>query len=264
MTISASSSSSPPASSTRAATRPPSSTTMRPSTEARSAPGRTRCGSARPAEQQPEAGDDHGLSGAGLTGHHVEARGQLENGLLDHPEVLDPHFLDHGPHLSNPSRRTAQPARTRLLRHSDVSPSARRLRRTFVRLSVRVHGPCRSLAGRQDRFFAFSRISLPGQGLAGVGGPVGAGGVQSRTRPRQPATGRPNLVTRRSVNGVWCRRASRTGRVRGAPRRGHREAPRSDGGRHTTARPRGRRQELHRHHRVRRDHQRAARTARAR
>jgi hypothetical protein len=41
------------------------------------------------AEQQREGVDHHGLAGAGLAGQHVETRGDLEVGIVDHPEVAD-------------------------------------------------------------------------------------------------------------------------------------------------------------------------------
>ena len=49
-----------------------------------------------PAEQQPEAGDDHGLARSGLTGHRGEAGGELDDGVVDHAQGPDPHLLQHG------------------------------------------------------------------------------------------------------------------------------------------------------------------------
>src|SRR5690606_27946819 len=46
------------------------------------------------------------------------------------------------------------------------------------------------------------RVSTAGSSTPGTSGPTG---------PRHPVTGRWNLLTRRSVNGPWCSRASRTG-----------------------------------------------------
>ena len=47
-------------------------------------------------EEQPQAGDDHGLAGAGLTGDDVEPGVQLEHGVVDDAEPLDPQFGQHG------------------------------------------------------------------------------------------------------------------------------------------------------------------------
>ncbi len=49
-----------------------------------------------PAEQQAEAGDDHGLTRARLAGHRREARGQLDNGVVNDAQGPDPHLLQHG------------------------------------------------------------------------------------------------------------------------------------------------------------------------
>ena len=51
-------------------------------------------------EEQPQAGDDHGLAGAGLTSEHVEPGVQVEHGVVDDTESLDPQFLQHGATLS--------------------------------------------------------------------------------------------------------------------------------------------------------------------
>ena len=50
---------------------------------------------AAPAADQAECGDDHRLAGARLTRHHGEPRMRLDDGLVDHPEVQDPQFLQH-------------------------------------------------------------------------------------------------------------------------------------------------------------------------
>jgi hypothetical protein len=42
-----------------------------------------------PAEQQRETGDDHRLSGAGLTGDDRQAAPQLEGDVVDRPETAD-------------------------------------------------------------------------------------------------------------------------------------------------------------------------------
>ena len=48
-----------------------------------------------PAEEQAQAGHDHGLAGPGLSSHHSESRGQLEGRVVDNPESRDPDFLKH-------------------------------------------------------------------------------------------------------------------------------------------------------------------------
>jgi hypothetical protein len=51
--------------------------------------GPDRAGVGPPPKQQGEGVDDHGLTGTGLAGEHVEARRDLEVGIIDHPEVAD-------------------------------------------------------------------------------------------------------------------------------------------------------------------------------
>ncbi len=53
------------------------------------------------AEQQAEPGDDHGLARAGLTGDDVQAGVQLQDGVIDDPEVLDADLLQHRARLSH-------------------------------------------------------------------------------------------------------------------------------------------------------------------
>ncbi len=49
-----------------------------------------------PAEQQPEAGDDHRLAGAGLAGHRGETGRQLDHRVVNDAQGPDPHLLQHG------------------------------------------------------------------------------------------------------------------------------------------------------------------------
>ncbi len=49
-----------------------------------------------PAEQQPQAGDHHGLARTRLTGDGGEPRRQLDDRVVDDPERPYPHLLQHG------------------------------------------------------------------------------------------------------------------------------------------------------------------------
>ncbi len=60
-----------------------------------------------PAEQQAEAGDDHGLARARLAGHRREARGKLDNGVVNDTQGPDPHLLQHGYDLTRSGGRPA-------------------------------------------------------------------------------------------------------------------------------------------------------------
>src|SRR5690606_9404374 len=48
------------------------------------------------AEQQAEAGDDHGLARAGLAGHGGETGAERQHGVIDDAETADAHLVDHG------------------------------------------------------------------------------------------------------------------------------------------------------------------------
>ena len=74
------------------------------------APARTSAGVGAGAEQQAQPGHDHGLAGAGLAGDDVEARAELEHGVVDDAEALDPQFLEHGPTLSRAHDADGEPA----------------------------------------------------------------------------------------------------------------------------------------------------------
>jgi hypothetical protein len=52
-----------------------------------------------PAAEQRQPGDHHRLAGTGLPGQHGEARVELQRGVVDHAETLDPHLGQHGPSL---------------------------------------------------------------------------------------------------------------------------------------------------------------------
>ena len=52
------------------------------------------------AEQQQQAGHDHGLSGAGLAGDDREPRGEWKNRIVDHPETTDAELFEHVPQAS--------------------------------------------------------------------------------------------------------------------------------------------------------------------
>ena len=65
-----------------------------------------------PAAEQREAGDDHGLARARLTGEHGEAGVELQGGVVDHAEALDPHLGEHEGSLragTDGPRRTVTP-----------------------------------------------------------------------------------------------------------------------------------------------------------
>ena len=170
-----------------------------------------------PAEQQPEAGDDHGLARTGLTGHRGEAGRQLDDRVVDDPERPYPHLLQHG----HDHTRSTTPV------CDGPHPSD--------------HGVPWARPSRQLRARAGSRTSRPRQ--------CGA--------PRQPATGSANLATSRSVNEAWCSRASRTGtaprRTSTRAPGGQFDGPPPVAPQHPV---RGVRLHLHREHRVRRGHQR--------
>ncbi|EPJ36737.1 putative DNA repair protein RecN [Streptomyces afghaniensis 772] len=61
-----------------------------------------------PAQQQPEAGDHHGLARTRLTGDRGEPGRQLDDSVVDHAERPYPHLLQHGHDLT----RSGQPIAT--------------------------------------------------------------------------------------------------------------------------------------------------------
>ena len=110
---SAPSSSSAPASSARTAAGAPAGTRDPPLDDRRLGADPHQRGVGAPAEQQPQAGDDHGLARAGLTGHRGEAGRQLDDRVVDDPERPYPHLLQHGhDHTRSRPRATAPPVRT--------------------------------------------------------------------------------------------------------------------------------------------------------
>src|SRR5450756_1998775 len=62
-------------------------------------------------EQQPEAGDDHGLACTRLTGDHVQAGRQLQHRIIDDAEVLNPDLAKHGDSLRTDGVKPAQTCR---------------------------------------------------------------------------------------------------------------------------------------------------------
>ena len=103
---------------------PATSTT--PSTTALRAPVRTSAGVGARAEQQPEPGHDHGLAGAGLPGDDVEAGAQLQHGVVDDTEVLDPDLPQHGASLGTGSVSPPRPSPTAACTSRPDRPRSRR------------------------------------------------------------------------------------------------------------------------------------------
>ncbi len=62
-----------------------------------------QAGVAAATEQQAQAGDDHGLARAGLTGEDGQPGMERQHGLVDDPEVTDADLLDHEPGPSAPA-----------------------------------------------------------------------------------------------------------------------------------------------------------------
>ena len=105
-----SSSTSAPASTARPATGP----SRRAAAAARRPPpGRSRTGPGRvgpAAEEQAEPGHDHRLAGAGLAGHHGQARAELERDVLDDAEAADTDLVTARRKLTTPGVRTREPS----------------------------------------------------------------------------------------------------------------------------------------------------------
>src|SRR5699024_11498116 len=60
------------------------------------------------AGQQVQPTDHHRLTGPGFTGDHGESLIQFQQGVLDHPELLDTHLGQHAVHTTN-LRHSAHP-----------------------------------------------------------------------------------------------------------------------------------------------------------
>ena len=131
-----------------------------PSTTADRRPARTSPESARITEQQTQPRDDHRLAGAGLAGDDVEARAQLEDGVVDDPDALDPDLLEHALTLRSPSRRAGQRERP-LPRHPAT------LRSNFA-TSRSVNGDALSRASRTGTSLRVTSIRAPGAAPAGA------------------------------------------------------------------------------------------------
>src|SRR6478752_8118528 len=104
-------------------------------------------------EQQTQPRDDHRLARTGLAGDDVEARAQLEDGVVDDPDALDPDLLEHV--LSLWRRNTAQRDRP-LPRHPAT------LRSNFA-TSRSVNGDALSRASRTGTSLRVTSIRAPGR-----------------------------------------------------------------------------------------------------
>ena len=92
--------------------------------------------------EQLQAGDHHGLAGAGLTGDHGEALGELGDGFLDDSQIADLQLSQHARHRRGP-RHPVTGRRNFCTRRSVKGSVSKRTQRTSCgprRISTRAPG----------------------------------------------------------------------------------------------------------------------------